>query len=199
MGVPIRVCVWSLKSRSLAPCSRTETERQDMISPYRRRKSEAADCMASPGSSLKRWTRKREAYSRRLGGTPERCSSRDDRWESRVCVAPVAGGHVGVWRSGSNAGRPTFRARVTGRLHRASGGFCAPKTFERSPNSHPYSHPYNASNLQGFDATRTDGNPHQRSLAGLLGRLESSYTIFEGTSEIQRLVIARAISGIHIQ
>ena len=25
------------------------------------------------------------------------------------------------------------------------------------------------------------------------------YTIFEGTSEIQRLVIARAISGIHIQ
>jgi alkylation response protein AidB-like acyl-CoA dehydrogenase len=24
------------------------------------------------------------------------------------------------------------------------------------------------------------------------------YTIFEGTSEIQRLVIARAISGIHI-
>ena len=25
------------------------------------------------------------------------------------------------------------------------------------------------------------------------------YTIFEGTSEIQRLVIARAISGVHIQ
>jgi alkylation response protein AidB-like acyl-CoA dehydrogenase len=25
------------------------------------------------------------------------------------------------------------------------------------------------------------------------------YTIFEGTSEIQRLVIARAISGLHIQ
>jgi acyl-CoA dehydrogenase len=25
-----------------------------------------------------------------------------------------------------------------------------------------------------------------------------TYTIFEGTSEIQRLVIARAISGIHI-
>jgi acyl-CoA dehydrogenase len=24
------------------------------------------------------------------------------------------------------------------------------------------------------------------------------YTIFEGTSEIQRLVVARAISGIHI-
>ena len=26
-----------------------------------------------------------------------------------------------------------------------------------------------------------------------------NYTIFEGTSEIQRLVIARAISGVHIQ
>ena len=25
------------------------------------------------------------------------------------------------------------------------------------------------------------------------------YTIFEGTSEIQRLVISRAISGVHIQ
>ena len=26
----------------------------------------------------------------------------------------------------------------------------------------------------------------------------SSYTIFEGTSEIQRLIISRAISGVHI-
>ncbi len=25
------------------------------------------------------------------------------------------------------------------------------------------------------------------------------YTIFEGTSEIQRLVIARAVSGVHVQ
>ena len=30
-------------------------------------------------------------------------------------------------------------------------------------------------------------------------RLFGTYTIFEGTSEIQRLVIARAISGIHIK
>jgi alkylation response protein AidB-like acyl-CoA dehydrogenase len=29
--------------------------------------------------------------------------------------------------------------------------------------------------------------------------LAGSYTIFEGTPEIQRLVISRAISGIHIQ
>jgi alkylation response protein AidB-like acyl-CoA dehydrogenase len=28
--------------------------------------------------------------------------------------------------------------------------------------------------------------------------LVMTYTIFEGTSEIQRLVIARAISGVHI-
>jgi acyl-CoA dehydrogenase len=27
----------------------------------------------------------------------------------------------------------------------------------------------------------------------------TSYTIFEGTSEIQRLVISRAISGVHIR
>jgi hypothetical protein len=31
------------------------------------------------------------------------------------------------------------------------------------------------------------------------GRFFGSYTIFEVTSEIQRLVIARAISGVHIQ
>jgi len=29
-------------------------------------------------------------------------------------------------------------------------------------------------------------------------RSKVSYTIFEGTSEIQRLVVARAISGVHI-
>ncbi len=29
-------------------------------------------------------------------------------------------------------------------------------------------------------------------------RVDDTYTIFEGTSEIQRLVIARAISGLHI-
>jgi alkylation response protein AidB-like acyl-CoA dehydrogenase len=28
--------------------------------------------------------------------------------------------------------------------------------------------------------------------------LAMNYTIFEGTSEIQRLVIARSISGVHI-
>jgi len=28
--------------------------------------------------------------------------------------------------------------------------------------------------------------------------MQQNYTIFEGTSEIQRLIIARAVSGIHI-
>jgi acyl-CoA dehydrogenase len=32
----------------------------------------------------------------------------------------------------------------------------------------------------------------------LSGRSAENYTIFEGTSEIQRLVVARAISGVHI-
>jgi len=30
-------------------------------------------------------------------------------------------------------------------------------------------------------------------------RMKENYTVFEGTSEIQRLIIARAVSGIHIQ
>jgi acyl-CoA dehydrogenase len=37
-------------------------------------------------------------------------------------------------------------------------------------------------------------NPVER-----LHRDSKIYTIFEGTSEIQRLVIARAISGVHVQ
>jgi hypothetical protein len=32
----------------------------------------------------------------------------------------------------------------------------------------------------------------------LPARSDVNYTIFEGTSEIQRLVVARAISGLHI-
>ena len=35
-------------------------------------------------------------------------------------------------------------------------------------------------------------------LRALILRTAVSYTIFEGTSEIQRLVVARSISGLHI-
>lgn len=31
------------------------------------------------------------------------------------------------------------------------------------------------------------------------GRAFRTYTIFEGTSEIQRLIISRAISGVHVR
>ncbi|MBJ7513772.1 MAG: hypothetical protein JHC94_05560 [Acidimicrobiia bacterium] len=34
--------------------------------------------------------------------------------------------------------------------------------------------------------------------SGYVATMIETYTIFEGTSEIQRLVVARAISGIHI-
>jgi hypothetical protein len=39
----------------------------------------------------------------------------------------------------------------------------------------------------------------QRTCRDGYGPPNSNYTIFEGTSEIQRLVLARAISGVHIQ
>jgi alkylation response protein AidB-like acyl-CoA dehydrogenase len=34
---------------------------------------------------------------------------------------------------------------------------------------------------------------------GTYGRCHTNYTIFEGTSEIQRLVISRAISGVLVR
>jgi hypothetical protein len=47
-------------------------------------------------------------------------------------------------------------------------------------------------------ALGTDDAPGQRHDPTLAGPLERTYTIFEGTSEIQRLVVARAVSGVHI-
>jgi alkylation response protein AidB-like acyl-CoA dehydrogenase len=50
--------------------------------------------------------------------------------------------------------------------------------------------------------TRTDaveGQGWSVDATELRGRFMRNYTIFEGTSEIQRLVIARAISCVHIK
>ncbi|MET0627306.1 MAG: hypothetical protein ABW033_02465 [Acidimicrobiia bacterium] len=44
-----------------------------------------------------------------------------------------------------------------------------------------------------------DTDPHWQWLHGRAEQVDNTYTIFEGTSEIQRLVISRAISGVHIQ
>jgi alkylation response protein AidB-like acyl-CoA dehydrogenase len=52
---------------------------------------------------------------------------------------------------------------------------------------------------RGVRERRPDANLHRQWLHGCTARVEGSYTIFEGTSEIQRLVIARAISGLHIR
>jgi hypothetical protein len=65
-----------------------------------------------------------------------------------------------------------------------------------SSGADPYC-PYN-----GPDRRRSDGEIPGRS--GLGGREspgqppKRSFTIFEGTSEIQHLVIARAVSGLHL-
>jgi hypothetical protein len=45
----------------------------------------------------------------------------------------------------------------------------------------------------------TDATPHWQWLHGRGGQVDDTYTIFEGTSEIQRLVIARSISGVHVR
>lgn len=65
---------------------------------------------------------------------------------------------------------------------------------ERSSVSHPDFPPYNWA-LRADTKRKTAG---QGVGADTPGRLAMSYTILEGTSEIQRLVIARSISGVHI-
>jgi hypothetical protein len=44
-----------------------------------------------------------------------------------------------------------------------------------------------------------DAIPHWQWLQGRVEQVDDTCTIFEGTSEIQRLVIARSISGLHIR
>ena len=63
----------------------------------------------------------------------------------------------------------------------------------------PTFHPYNAPKPAGSRATRRHATPHWQWLYGRAEQVDNTYTIFEGTSEIQRLVIARSISGIHIR
>jgi alkylation response protein AidB-like acyl-CoA dehydrogenase len=64
---------------------------------------------------------------------------------------------------------------------------------------HPYFHPYFWRNSVGLSRTGRDKGPVQRPDPDPYERVVGTYTIFEGTSEIQRLIIARAISGVHIQ
>jgi len=46
---------------------------------------------------------------------------------------------------------------------------------------------------------RLERTPSQRSISHSGEPAFGTYTIFEGTWEIQRLIIARAISGVHVQ
>jgi hypothetical protein len=43
-----------------------------------------------------------------------------------------------------------------------------------------------------------DARPNSSAVYGRVGHRLGTYTLFEGTSEIQRLVVARALSGMHI-
>ena len=87
------------------------------------------------------------------------------------------------------------RIAVTGPL-RASPGCEDLRTDLRV--SRPYLSLQRAE-LPGFGATRRTRIRTNADSPVLPGRGQRSYTIFEGTSEVQRLVIARAISGVHIR
>jgi len=65
--------------------------------------------------------------------------------------------------------------------------------------THPYFLPYNWLDGRGTGAPRKPTHPYWLDRKDLVRRFIVIYTIFEGTSEIQRLIIARAISGVHIR
>jgi hypothetical protein len=77
---------------------------------------------------------------------------------------------------------------------------CASPKMHRRSSKSPSLHP----SLQRAESgpiarDAADANPHCQWLCGRVEQVDDTYTIFEGTSEIQRLVIARSISGIHIK
>ncbi len=76
------------------------------------------------------------------------------------------------------------------------------RPYFRPYSGHPYCHPYNCPEQFGTVRMHQHESPDQigirRNQSTPSARLSWSYTIFEGTSEVQRLVIARAVSGIHI-
>jgi hypothetical protein len=65
-----------------------------------------------------------------------------------------------------------------------------------------FGRPYSSLQLRGIGGsrgTRRTCARFPRNGVALGERCVGNYTIFEGTSEIQRLVIARNISGLHIR
>jgi hypothetical protein len=65
-------------------------------------------------------------------------------------------------------------------------------------DARPYFHPYYWTEHLDWPARGGTRNSTSEAWSPLAGRAPMTYTIFEGTSEIQRLIIARAISGVHI-
>lgn len=67
---------------------------------------------------------------------------------------------------------------------------------------HPYFCPYFSPDEAAFaplDGRVKRQNTRSQACATRIGRSNPSYTIFEGTSEIQRLVIARALTGLRVE
>jgi hypothetical protein len=92
------------------------------------------------------------------------------------------------------------RENIEGRLK--VSGLC--RLLEDSTRVKPERHSSLLSALQlagqeSTGASRRLTNPYRMDRKGLVGRYVVIYTIFEGTSEIQRSIIARAISGVHVR
>jgi hypothetical protein len=64
---------------------------------------------------------------------------------------------------------------------------------------HPYFHPYNSADGFGSQHIVMEHRPDQRTRPEIGEHQFEIYDLFEGTEQIQQLVISRAISGVHIR
>jgi hypothetical protein len=64
---------------------------------------------------------------------------------------------------------------------------------------HPYFHPYNWRTAAHRDGCLRNVLPAQGTCTDVGERPFGIYDLFEGTEQIQQLVISRAISGVHIR
>ena len=100
---------------------------------------------------------------------------------------PSSSGMDPAWESEGFSGPSASRSQVRRPPGPAVGGV------------HPYFHPYKCTDDPASGGMTPDIVPGQGTSTDVDERAFGIYDLFEGTEQIQQLVISRAISGVHIR